>query len=313
MPALTVAAWVVFWNPVSVATFAERAGGLDEALVEWTGVDEGGLPFRRPRTPEQETTLREAARRNGTRLWGMANNYAYPTGFDAGRMSLMLNDPALRRGHVTALVKIATEDRLTGIDLDYESLKATDRDAYTVFVRDLAAALHRDKRRLSVTVHPKVDDDGGWDGPRAQDYREIGKVADVVRIMAYDYSWSGAPAGPIAPDEWVRRVAVYARSRVPARKLSLGIPCYGYDWGKTPATSLVWSDFLSLLTTDKAAPATDSGEEVADAARFGGATSLARKTAIARELGLGGISFWYVGSEEPRTWDVLAALRPRKR
>lgn len=313
MSALTVAAWVVFWNPASIATFAEHSGGLDEALVEWAGVDEQGLPFRRPRKSEQETMLREAARTSGTRLWGMASNYVDPTGFDVGRMTLMLNDPVRRRGHIEALAKIAEEDRLAGIDLDYESLKETDRDAYTVFVRDLAAALHRGKRRLSVTVHPKVDDGGGWDGPRAQDYREIGKAADVVRIMAYDYSWSGAPAGPIAPDEWVRRVALYAKSRIPARKISLGIPCYGYDWGKSPATSLVWNDFLGLLATGKADPATDSGEEVADAARFGGATSLARKAGIARELGLGGISFWYVGSEEPRTWDVLATLRPRKR
>ena len=303
MSGLTVAAWVVFWNPVSVTSFDQRSGGLDEALVEWTGVDERGMPFRRPRTVEQERTLRAAAKRSGTRLYGMANNYVEPTGFDTKRMSLMLNDPKLRAAHVAALAGIVRKDALAGVDLDYESLAAADRDEFSLFVRDLARALHRDGLKLSVTVHPKEDDAGGWDGPKAQDYAAIGKAADVVRIMAYDFSWSGSPApGPIAPDEWVRRVGTYAKSRIPAKKVSLGIPCYGYDWGKTPAGSLVWADLPKGTPRETAA---DSGELVVGKIRFGGAASFARKVAIAEELGLGGVSFWYVGSEDPATWALL--------
>ena len=34
----------------------------------------------------------------------------------------------------------------------------------------------------------------------------------------------------VAPIHMVRRVADYALSRIPAEKISLGIPNYGYDW-----------------------------------------------------------------------------------
>ena len=308
MSALTVAAWVVFWNPTSVPAFAAHPGGLDEALVEWTGVDEKGMPFRRPRTAEQEATLRAAAK-GKTVLYGMANNYVDPAGFDAARMSLMLNDPTRRKAHVEALATIAGQDKLDGFDLDYESLKADDKDEFTLFVRDLAAALHRNKRKLSVTVHPKQEDDGSWDGPKAQDYAAIGKWADVVRVMAYDFSWSTSKPGPIAPDDWVRRVAKYAISRIPAKKVSLGIPCYGYDWSKTPATSLTYDDYLRGWGGRALNLAPDSGEDSETTMRFAGAAAFARKLAIAKELGLGGVSFWYVGSEDPYVWKLLRSQR----
>jgi spore germination protein YaaH len=50
------------------------------------------------------------------------------------------------------------EWRYDGIDVDYEDLEANDRDAYSTFLRELAAAVHAAGKILTSTVHPKVSD-----------------------------------------------------------------------------------------------------------------------------------------------------------
>ncbi len=312
-PRLQAAAWVVPWNPDSLASFEANAPWLDEAMLGLYSVEADGSAARAKLAEGTLPRFLAAARAAGTRLYGMAANYApatatTPEGFDAARMSLLLNDPARRAGHVAALARMAAEDGLAGVDLDYESLAAGDRDAFSRLVRELAAALHRKGLRLSVTVHAKTDAKGGWSGPEAQDTAAIGRAADAVRVMAYDLSWSGSGAGPIAPDEWVRRVAAYARTQIPARKLSLGVPAYGYDWGAKPAASLRWREWTGAARPSSA-PDPASGELVAGDARFAGAASLARKLGIARALGLAGVSLWYCGSEDPGIWTLLPPRR----
>ena len=310
--ASVVAAWIVYWNPESVARFEAQAAKLDEAMPEAYTIEKDGTASRRPRTEEAHARLLAAAEKAGTRLYGMASNFAAPvegeaSGFGPDRAHLMLNEKTKMRAYAASLARMAREDGYGGVDLDFESMLPADRDAYSAFVRELAALLHREGRKLSVTVHAKTgpDAEGGWDAPKAQDYAALGKAADSVRIMAYDFSWSGSAPGPIAPDDWVRKVGRYARSVIAPEKVSLGVPAYGYDWGAKPATSLRWSD---LAAGDRAEDP-PSGELLVGAARFAGAASVARKLRIARDLGLGGISIWYCGSEDPAMWDALPDRR----
>lgn len=237
------------------------------------------------------------AARENVPVFLMASNFA-EGGFDAKRVQAFLSDPAKRRQHIRDLVRIVREDGAAGLDLDYESLSAADREPFTTFVRELASSLHRARKKLSVTLHPKESEPGTWDGPQAQDYAAIGKAADVVRIMTYDFHWAGRGPGPIAPDAWVERVMTFAKSVIPADKLELGIAAYGYDWTTLPARSLTWNDLDPKPTSIDP----ESGELVRDKVYFGGAESARRKIEIAGRLGLRGVSVWYIGSEEPALW-----------
>ena len=46
--------------------------------------------------------------------------------------------------------------------------------ATATFVEELARRLHHDGRLIAVDVYPKTREPGGWDGPRAQDWRRLG-------------------------------------------------------------------------------------------------------------------------------------------
>ena len=166
--------------------------------------------------------------------------------WDGAAVSKIIADPQLRAFNIANLVNLAINGAYDGIDLDYEDLRATDRSAFTTFVRELASALHAEGKLLTVNVYAKTSEPGTWDGPRAQDWLAIGQVADQVRIMTYEYSWSTSSAGPISPVNWVGDVIAFARTQIAAQKIMQGVPFYGYDWVGQRGTELVWGQAMGL-------------------------------------------------------------------
>ena len=63
-----------------------------------------------------------------------------------------------------------------------------------------------------------------------KDYRALGEIADHVLLMTYEWGYTYGPPMAVAPLNQVRRVVEYAISEIPAEKIDLGIPNYGYDW-----------------------------------------------------------------------------------
>jgi spore germination protein YaaH len=160
--------------------------------------------------------------------------------WDVTTISQVINNEGLRHSHVQSIVKLIQDNGLDGIQIDYEDLPAEDRDEFSAFVTELGAAVHGINKLLYVTVHVK-EDDAGYDARnKAQDYAAIGKAADLVCLMAYDWHWSTGPSGPIAPYDWVERVVRYSVTQIPADKIMLGVGLFGYDWVGTSATNLTW-------------------------------------------------------------------------
>ena len=289
--------WVVFWNDRSLESFAKNAKHISEVMPEWIKVTTDGQAQRRFADDAKSVAFLKTAAVNHIAVFGMTSNFGNDD-FDPKRMSAFLSDPAKRDLHIEQLAGIAAKDKLAGIDLDYESLAAADRDLFSDFVERLATRLHRDRRKLSVTVHAKDSEPGDWEGAVAQDWARLGAAADVMRVMTYDQHWSTSEAGPIAEDAWVERVMQFAISKVPAQKLEMGVAAYGYDWSKKPAESLTWESFAGQEPTVDPA----SGELVADQVRFSGAEAFGRKQRMAKLLGLRGLALWYFGSEQPTLW-----------
>lgn len=303
LPETRAAGWLVFWNPKSITTFLEKTPKIREVMIEWAGVDEEGQPFARSiGSVTDKAKVFAAARKSHVRTFMMASNFAESSGFDAKRLTRMLSSDEKRKSHAEKLVELAKSAGFEGIDLDYESLEASDREAFTRFVKHVKECCKSQKLLLSVTVHPKTSEPGTWNGPQAQDWKALGSAADIFRIMAYDQSWSTSPMGPIAANSWVKDVLTFAVSQVPAKKIELGIACYGYDWSTQPARSLTWDDLPKnpAFTLRK-----DSQERTWDKIVFSGAEAVASKTELAKKYRIRGLSFWYIGSEDPAFWNLI--------
>ncbi len=299
---LKMTGWMVFWNPNSLAGFEQHASRIDEVKPEWIRMDAEGMPVKREIDPAAQKRFFETAKKHKVTTLAMISNYANEAGgFEATRVQKMLKTKDSRAKHINALTKILKTDGFDGVDLDIESLKASDRDSYTLYVEELGRVLKREKLLMTVTVHPKESEPGTWDGPQAQDWAKLGKAADVFKVMCYDNSWSTSPPGPIAPTDWVERVMTFAKSVIPAKKLDMGVSAYGYDWSVKPTASTTWNDWK-----DKDKDATDcpkSGERILGDRYFSGAAAFEQKKKLAQKLGIRGLAIWYFGSEDPGIWD----------
>ncbi len=233
----------------------------------------------------------------------------------------MLNSPTLRDQHVAAIVALVVSHNYAGIDIDYENLHATDRQAFTLFVTRLASALHARNKILSVALFAKTTNAGYAPRNVAQDYAAIGRVVDQVRLMAYDFHWASSPPGPVAPVSWISAVLRYAKTQIPAAKIVLGVPLYGYDWSGGHGTGLSWlqatrlaSKYHATVHYDTVAQApwfsyTD-GSGHPHTVWFENSSSSKAKFSLAQRAGIAGVYLWMYGAEDTGTWSALRHVLP---
>jgi spore germination protein YaaH len=235
-------------------------------------------------------------------------------------VAAVLTDPTTSRRHVQAVVDAAVRGRWQGVDIDYEELPPTAGPVFTAFLRSLADQLHARGMVLSVAVPARTADQGG-DDTLAYPYQVIGAIADEVRIMAYDYSYSTSEPGPIAPLGWVESVVGYALPRVPADKVVLGLAAYGYDWVGGTGADIGAADAAALAQRRGVTPtwhddsAGTSFDYEAGGRRhtvwYEDARSVAAKQQVAIDNGLRGVAIWRLGSEDPQTWTSVASATDR--
>ncbi|HWR15816.1 MAG TPA: glycosyl hydrolase family 18 protein [Terriglobales bacterium] len=282
----------------------------------------------------------EIARTNGVALMPLVTN----KGFNQPLMHTMLDNADSRARAIKYLIYLSLRDGYIGIQFDYENILYTYRDKFTVFVREAAKEFHKHGLKLSLAVVGKYSDDrnsespGGYDNwSGVYDYTDLGKVADFLSIMAYPQHAGFSDPGPLAGVPWVKQVAEFSLSKVPARKLSLGVPTYGIRWTAVSADQNVKpADFVqdnagaqkkkwtvkSMWFTglkDVVAQSTPIWDETEQANRYElttadgansviwyeDARSLQPKLTLAVESGMPGISAWVIGMEDPDFWTML--------
>jgi len=263
------------------------------------------------------------AGRRGVETHALIHNFNPDLGtFDAKIAEAVLTDPGIRQRAIANIVDAAKRWGVTGVHIDFENVPRARRDALTDFVKELAAALRPMGLKVSIAVPAVTRSTAGASWSGAYDYAGLAAHADFLMIMAYDQHWRGSAPGPVASIAWVREVIEYAidpqGGGVPADKLVLGIPAYGYDWpADTPwADAVAYADALRRLSAAQARnPAVRlewDAEALAPTFRYDGRVvwfenhqSIGHKLLLAFEYDLAGVALWRLGQEDPATWDLL--------
>ncbi len=306
--AYQITIWAPYIGFLEQKTLTDNATLLSEVNFFWyelgaDGAITGGV---------QSAAGLRAAREAGLRALPSIRN----GGFDRERVAAIIHDPVKRAAHIDAIVQLALENDYDGVDIDYESLYAEDREAFTAFIEELARALHQQNKLLSTTVHPKTGEEGTWGGPQAQDWARLGAVSDEFKIMIYDMHHGASEAGPIAPLDWADAVLTYAESQVAPAKIFMGVPFYGYDWVGTKGESIEWRQAMKRAKMYNARVQRDAGSGEAwfsyDDGRhivyFNDAETLSGRLQmmLTNHPDIAGVSIWRLGGEDPQNWDALS-------
>lgn len=301
-------AWIPPWNSNALTSLQTHLGALSETNPVWYAWNADGTIAKVWNA--ENATWRAAM--TGTQIIPTVQNVVNNS-FNGSVAATVLGTPESRDAHASAIAQLATQNAYDGIDIDYEKLPASARANFTAFLQALAQKLHAANKKLSVTVYAKTSDSQNWSGPGAEDWPAIGQIADSVKIMAYDYSWSTSAPGPIAPLEWLDQVATYAQGVIPAAKIMMGLPWYGYDWNSAGATANMSYSAATLLAQNNGATVSHdvNGEATftfsTHTVYFQDASSYSKKIALlqAKHSAIGGFAAWAAGQEDPAIWTIL--------
>lgn len=150
--------------------------------------------------------------------------------FDNNLISAIVRNPINRDNLINNLLVVMSEKSYQGLDIDFEFIKAEDRDYFTEFVGVCTDRMHNEGYKVSVALAPKSSANQRGLLYEGKDYRALGEVADHVLVMTYEWGYTYGPPMAVAPINQVRDVIEYAVSEILPEKISMGIPNYGYDW-----------------------------------------------------------------------------------
>ena len=244
--------------------------------------------------------------------------------FDPKVAHAVISDPGVRQKAIAKIVQVVKSNGFQGANIDFENMYPGDRAAYTAFITELATKMHAEGAKVYISVTAKTTDSpkSNWVG--TFDYAALGKVVDRMQLMTYDENGSWGEPGPVASAPWVEKVLKYATSQVPAEKLLIGLPAYGYDWNlndKKANKAVAWKA-TKLLTKKGAAPKWDDKSksphltyQAEDGSQhvvwYENPDSIRAKVQLAMKYKLAGVSVWRMGLEDESFWQaVQSGLQP---
>lgn len=257
------------------------------------------------------------AHSNGYRVWPWVANEATNKA-DKDLTSEILNDYKLREKLINSIVSAVERYNLDGINLDFENMYESDKDAYSRLVIELAPRLKELGKVLSVDV---TAPDGSPDWSLCFNRNVIGDVADYVIFMAYDqHNQSSTEAGTVAGCDWVEANInkFLGQEGVKPEKIILAMPFYTRVWNVTDgglSSSAVDMKSQSTLIPDDAKITWDDSlkQNLAEYEKNGrtykvwmeDAKSLKCKLDLVKKYNLAGGAFWRKDQETSDVWKVI--------
>lgn len=242
--------------------------------------------------------------------------------FNNSLISAVVNSTQAKENLFAQLAQVMIQKGYGGLDIDFEYIKAEDRDAFTAFVGEAAERMHELEFQVSVALAPKTSADQPGLLYEGKDYRALGQAADHVLLMTYEWGYKYGPNMAVAPLNMVRRVVDYAVTEIPPEKIMLGIPNYGYDWplpfvrGETEALTIGNVEAVRIAVRNGAQIQFDPvaaspyfryvREGTEHEVWFEDVRSLKDKYALVTEYGLRGCGFWQIMRLFRASWLLLS-------
>ena len=203
---------------------------------------------------------------------------------------------AERDGFVARISQYLTKHGFDGLDVDIEG-PSIDKN-YGAFISDLAKELKPKKLLLTAAVSK------GYGGEKIAD-ATLGEF-DFINIMAYDAkgSWNANDPGQHSSMEFAKENVNYWLGRgVPKNKAVLGVPFYGYGFGKAfRKSSYAYNEILAAHT------GAEKVDQIGSTIWYNGIGTIKEKTQYVINQDLLGVMIWSLDNDLKGEKSLLSAM-----
>jgi spore germination protein YaaH len=353
--AFDIAVWIPYWRKTDGAstTLANLDTITQISPFAYELQTDGTIKDAMKYNEEPWTTLVAEAKKKGVKVYPSILSYPH-NDKEKYLQYMLLAKRTSRKAHVAEIVALVKKNKFDGIDIDYEAKQAEIKPYFSDFLTELSAKLHANGKKLICTIEPRTPPESRYATTSlavlskveyANDYKVIGKVCDQVRIMTYDQIGDDASLNqlnassvyrPVSDIDWVEKVLTLALRDIPAKKIIVGVPTYGYKYEVIPpvgtgsvkysrigSMNFKYADELAKMlaitpTRNQAgelsflyATSTDIyGAYVGGMKQYlvwySDAVAIADKTRIAKLYKLGGIAIFKIdGAQDPQLFQKL--------
>jgi peptidoglycan-N-acetylglucosamine deacetylase len=296
-------AFYVNWDPGSIVSLRLHLSHITHLVPEWLtlGNAKGDI------NDDTDQTVVEIAHQANLPIFALLTNYR--DGWKPGDVRRVLNNAGLRRDLIENIRSNLAEHKFAGINIDFESLAARDREPLVRFMRELADAMHKDGYILSEDV--PVDDN-------AYDLKRLAEACDYLVPMIYDEHYQSGEPGPVASETFFEDELDKISKLVPAEKVIAGFGNYGYDWqiGGTGSEEVTFDDVMAAATESHTEIEWEpNAENPVLRYTLGGrrhevwfldAVTGLNQIVDVNDWGFRGVGLWRLGAEDPGLWKALA-------
>lgn len=221
---------------------------------------------------------------------------------------------------INSLIYEAKNQKYIGWQYDFENISYLDKDLYSNFVEKSYAEFKKNNLTFSVAVitrqtdYEDTDAFKNWGG--VFDYARLAKSADFISVMTYDDPES---VGPVASMPFVKNCLAYLKDKIPAEKLSLGVPFYYWSWQTNPAKKINYGGNYNRLSSIMASNIHQTGfDEVLQTSWmtyiysgkqyifwFTDKKTMQTRINLIKENNFRGFSAWLLGVEDPAIWQTF--------
>lgn len=245
-------------------------------------------------------------------------------GYSSDLAHTVLSDEQVQQTLINNVISILKSKNYYGLNIDFQYIYPADCLACSRFLQQVAERLHPLGYIVAVTVAPKTSADQRGLQYEAYNFPIIGRAADSVIIMTYEWGFTFGPPLAVAPIELVRQALGYATSAIPSQNILMGMPNYGYDWTLPSQTytaavpiSFAQAEDLAMrmgaeIRFDASAQSSyfnyvdDTGER--HVVWFDNEASVRVRLEFIETYNLGGVSFWAINDFAVASYQTLASM-----
>lgn len=196
-------------------------------------------------------------------------------------------------------MKLIEQNSYDGIDVNLEDISDDSLTEFYPFLTRLSEELDRNNVLFSITIHVEKNS------------KELELLSDHVRLVFYDYNHPLHDPKPVLSKD---QFTVLLK-QISIKKNIIVLPIHGYEWNSSTITPISYLEAINEITGSKGSWERDpaSYEMKGYYERAGiirtiwieDSESIYEKIQIGKTQGFQQFSFWYIGEEDSKLWNII--------